>query len=105
MDLVEVLAGLQRFREHFVSGHTDDALALFELVDRERAKLAARVTDVRRVYVAVEDVEDFLAALAFFRRARHAPETMNVRGSEERESVVDGERNSGLDLTLDILER
>ncbi len=67
-----------------VGRHAHDALTFFELVGGKRAELTAGVANVRRVDVAIENVKDFLAALALFLPAREAPERVQIRRAIER---------------------
>ena len=101
VDLIEIVARLDRFCEDFIGRHAHDAVPLLDLVDRERTEPAIRVTHVRRVDVAVEDVEDFLPALALFRGLREATERMDVLRREEGDAVFFGERDALLDFVFD----
>ncbi len=105
VDLVEVGAGFERFTHHGVCRHAHRTLRFFELVGRKRTELAARVTHVGGIDVAVEDVKDFLAALAFLCCAGKSSQRVNVRRAEKHQAVVDGQRDALVYLMLDRLER
>ena len=101
VDLVEVRPGLERLGKHLVGRHPDRPVGLFALVGRERTELAVRVADVRRVDVAVEDVEDLAAALAQLGGQREPAQRMQVACPKQRDAVLARERDAGVDLLLD----
>src|SRR5580704_12738988 len=102
MQLVEIRPGLGRLGKNLIGGHPEYALGFLEFVRRKRAERAGREANVGRVDVAIEDVEDFLAALTLFLFARDAPKGVQIPGAIELKSIFPGKRYVRVDLALDL---
>src|SRR5208283_2380342 len=102
MELIEIIAGLERLGIHLLGGHPEDARRFLELVGCKRAEFASREAYVGRVDIAVENVENFLPALALFLFTRDTAEVVDVVRAVERESVFHGERGACVDLRFDL---
>ena len=87
MQLVEIRSRFQGLGEHLVSRHPNGAVAFLVFIGGERAKAATGVADVGRIDVAVENVEDVLAALALLGTLGHAPQRVQVAGAQKRNAV------------------